>query len=256
MSIILKALKSSEGEQKNQTNFNYKKLPEGEGFFRGKQSFIKKSSPVDLGVKASKRVYYLAAILVVLVAVSFIAKRVREQPPSPQVEVATEAPAAAPAEAQPPQIDAPAEAAKAFETGDYDASVRYFREAIEADPMNSKLHNNLGLAFLKKELYSSAEDEYKKALEYDTSCSECFNNLGMLKSLLGESVEAKKYLEKAISLSSAYPDPYFNLAVLSEKEGDFSSAIKYYRQFTNIYPDKDSALVSKINRRVDELAGN
>ncbi len=252
MSIILKALKSSEGTQKEA-------LPEGEGFFRGKQSFIKKSSPVDLGVKANKRVYYLAALLVVLVAVSFIAKHIREQPPSSQVEVATEVPAAAPAvapDAPQSQIDAAAEAAKAFETGDYDASVRYFRAAIEADPMNSKLHNNLGLAFLKKELYSSAEDEYKKALEYDTSCSECFNNLGMLKSLLGESVEAKKYLEKAISLSSAYPDPYFNLAVLSEKEGDFSSAIKYYRQFTNIYPDKDSALVSKINRRVDELAGN
>lgn len=256
MSIILKALKSSEGAQKDQSNFNYENLPEGEGFFRGKQSFIKKSSPVDIGLRSNKRVYYLGAILVVLVAISLIAKHITFKKEQVDLEQAPSAPVVAATEAQQPQIDAAAEAAKAFDQGDYDSSVRYFREAIEADPMNSKLHNNLGLAFLKKELYSSAEDEYKKALEYDTSCSECFNNLGMLKSLLGESIEAKKYLEKAISLSSAYPDPYFNLAVLSEKEGDFSSAIKYYRQFTNIYPDKDSALVSKINRRVDELAGN
>jgi Tfp pilus assembly protein PilF len=76
----------------------------------------------------------------------------------------------------------------------------------------------------------------------------------MLKSVLGESIEAKKYLEKAISLASSYPDPYFNLAVLSEKEGDYSNAVKYYRQFTSLYPDKNDVLVTKINRRIADLA--
>jgi Flp pilus assembly protein TadD len=264
MSIILKALKSSGQDEARTTNDEA--LPEGEGFFRGRQSFIKGASSANLGAGRNKRVYYLTAALIVLTAISIVSRYIASKKADvglepvvpPQAQTAAEPAAAPPSQqAQEAQTDANAaqEAARAFEAGDYDSSIRYFRAAIENDPMNSKLHNDLGLAFLKKELYSSAEDEYKKALEYDSNCSECFNNLGMLKSLLGESVEAKKYLERAISLSSAYPDPYFNLAVLSEKEGDFSGAVRYYRQFMSIYPDKNDVLLSKINRRVDELAG-
>jgi Tfp pilus assembly protein PilF len=269
MSVILKALKSSETESKVQNNgFSIDSIPEGEGFFKGRQAFIKKKKmPVNLSMdlKPNKRAYVLAAVFILLVILSLTLKWVsssRMTAVSEDTKVVDVQPGGADTGAgtdDDQQAKAVSEgvvmqASQAFNSGDYDASIRLFKEAISIDQNNSKLHNNLGLAFTKKELYASAEDEFKTALELDTSCSECFNNLGMLKSVLGESIEAKKYLEKAISLASSYPDPYFNLAVLSEKEGDYSNAVKYYRQFTSLYPDKNDVLVTKINRRIADLA--
>lgn len=252
MSVILKALKGSEQEK-----FDPEFLPEGEGFFKGKGSFIKKSAAP---ATPKKRVIVLASIFGVLLIASFALKWAKNRaftPTKEEQEVAVKVEVAPPPQVAQSAEVAPIieEAVSAFNSGDLDKSAQLYKKAISLSGDDAELHNNLGLVFVKKGLYSNAADEYKKALEINDKCAECYNNFGYLKSLLGEEVEAKKYLDKALMFASDYPDPHFNLAVLYEKEGDIGNAVKHYRQFSSLAPDKSSDVVMKVNKRVIELAG-
>ena len=274
MSVILKALKNS-GNEPETVN-----VPAGEGFFRGKESIVrnvpisKKSTgiindPIVKG-KSNKRVYFLGFLFLVSIAFAVTVKYFKDKNAINPEELkpvdfsattnqnnpeASDVAAATPTDTNISKSNAEEDALKAYEKGDYDSGIRLFKEAISKNPDDAILHNNLGLAYVKKELYSSAVDEYKKALEMDDKCAECFNNLGFIKSSLGDVFEARKYLEKAIFLSSKYPDPYFNLAVLCEREGDIGNAVKYYKQFSELYPDKNDPLIGKIKNRVKDLTG-
>ncbi|MBI2341510.1 MAG: tetratricopeptide repeat protein [Deltaproteobacteria bacterium] len=260
MSVILKALKSQERESNNISKSPLI-IPEGEGFFKGRQSMVKKDPYVS-----KKRIYVLSVLFAAAVIFAVALQWVKNRPAEPEsakqpavahaVENSNQTALAVQAEtSEAVPADIVERANAAFAGGDYETAVKLFKEAIAKDQNNAMLHNNLGLIFVKKELYSSAEDEYKKALESDDKCAECFNNFGYLKSILGESFEARKYFEKASALLASYADPYFNLAVLSEKEGDIGNAVKYYRQFIELYPNKSDTLYSKVNKRVIELAG-
>jgi Flp pilus assembly protein TadD len=285
MSIILKALKSSEEEARE------KKAPapsqdKGEdGLFFAEEGVVKKR--VDIGrfvpgaiaSRMNKRSWVLLGIFVAILATSLVFKYLKKGEDDAALEPAVGI--VRPQAQQAPQVNVPQSPAQvvipgqasspvpsalpiqassdpaenAFNTGDYDAAAKLYKEAMDKDPNNAMTHNNLGMVYLKKELYSSAAQEFQKALEIDSNCAECFNNFGYLKTVLNQTQEAEKYFQKAMAISGTYPDPYFNLAVLYENDGDIGNAVKYYQQFANLYPDKASQIVADVNRRIDFLKG-
>lgn len=143
-----------------------------------------------------------------------------------------------------------------YKSGEYDDSLKSFQKAIDQDPNNASIHNDMGLVLLKKGLYASAEGHFAKALELDDSCAECYNNLGYLKTALDQPVEAEKYLQKATVLKPDYPDPYFNLAVMYEKSGDVGKAVDYYQSYLKKIPKSDTELTGKIKSRIHDLSGD
>ena len=147
------------------------------------------------------------------------------------------------------------EAKKAYEQGNWDASLSLWEKGLEQDPSNSSIHNNLGLIFLKKEIFSSAEKHFSRALELDQNCAECFNNLGYLKSLLGEAKEAETYLKKSIQLDPKYADPNFNLAVLYEKSENLGGAVQSFQNFLALQTDEKSEIFFKVRQHLRELTG-
>lgn len=273
MSIILKALKRHKeigAEPIEPRSGENNILSDEEGFFRGKESFVRKSGmTLELFNKEflkANKVYLLSGVFIFVIAFSttmyFITgKEIEKVPPPPELtapDVKVETSAAAQADETQETTDNAAlinRAYAAYEKGDYNESIRLLRVAIANDQENAALRNSLGLAYMKKKLYSSAADEYKKATELNEECAECFNNFGYLKSVLGESVEAKEYLERAIALSPDYAEPHFNLGVLYEKEGDIGHAIEFYTKFIRLYPDKTNDIVSKVTKRISELSG-
>lgn len=142
-----------------------------------------------------------------------------------------------------------------YKSGEYDESLKSFQKAIERDPGNATIHNDMGLVLLKKELFASAEGHFAKALEIDDACAECYNNLGYLKTALGQPVEAEKYLQKAIALKPDYVDPYFNLAVMYEKNGDVGKSVDFYQEYLKRIPKTETELAAKIKSRIHDLSG-
>ena len=53
---------------------------------------------------------------------------------------------------------------KLAESGDYSASIYYFKEAIQNDPNDSKAHNNLGWTYQNLGRNDEAIAEYKEAI--------------------------------------------------------------------------------------------
>lgn len=265
MSIILNALKNSDGEKDKKTE----RAPvNDEGFFKPGQTIIKKERSFKLP-EINKRTKVLLLIFVCACVFSFTVYKIKNyqqtrsiptkieilQPEAIQQAVSQTTTGVAPAVQAPSAPVSVTAAEAAFNSGKYDDSLKMYKAELDKDKNNALLHNNVGMIYLKKELYASASDEFRKALEVDNNCEECFNNFGYLKTLLGENQEAQKYFEKAIKINSTYPDPYFNLAVLFEKDGDIGNAVKYFQQFVTLYPDKNAQLVNDINKRINFLKG-
>lgn len=148
-------------------------------------------------------------------------------------------------------------ARKAYEVGNYDQSMQLFQKVLADITTSAMLYNDLGMAALKKELYTNAEESFTKAITLDDHCAECFNNLGYLKTLTSQPTLAESYLQKAITIRPDYPDPYFNLAVVYEKNGDVGKAVKYYQEFIKHSPAGGSnpQLLAKIKEHIHELSG-
>ncbi len=265
MSIILKALKKTENEsgKENKVDQNL-----AQGFFLSKNSGSSSGFFTAVLAKLNRKYLGLGLILIVVLGFSLILWHIFKSsaPKSVAPPIAVEDDFSQEIAEKNSQVKPMAktsivggsiiqQAKKAFEVGNLDRSADLYRQAIQKNPNDALLHNSLGLVYQEKGLYSNASTEFQKALELDDMCAPCFNNFGLLKSSLGQALEAQKYFEQAININAAYPDPYFNLAVMHERAGDIGNAVKYYRQFINLYPDQQSDIVFKVNRRINVLTG-
>lgn len=147
------------------------------------------------------------------------------------------------------------EARALFDSGQYDQSLPLFQRLVQQQPNDALLQNDLGMVFLKKELYSSAQVHLTRALELNPNCAVCYGNLGYLKTLLQQYPEAETYLQKAIQLQPNESKHYFNLAVLYEKNGDYGNGTRYYQQFLDLLPGQDSEIARKVQARIGLLTG-
>lgn len=148
------------------------------------------------------------------------------------------------------------EGEKDFMSGDLDAALAKFTEALTKVPNFPKILNSIGLVFKKKGIPDEAEKYYNQALKTDPDCVECLNNMAVLKADKGDNVSAVLYLRKAMSLDETYADPYFNLAVIMEKEGNYRSAVENYKSFLSYTSSNDFGLKAKIKGRIEELVLN
>lgn len=260
MSVILKALRAQQEEGAS---------PDVPSSGAEPSAFqVDESTPVRTqggGPGSNKRTIILLIILLCSIVLMVVLRLLKQDDAAPAprqpaaAAPASPAPAAAPApDATPPvapETNSAQVARSQYKAGEYDESIKSFQQAIDAAPKDASLHNDLGLALLKKELYTSAENHFAKALELDDSCAECYNNLGYLKTLLNQPVEAESYLQKAVVLKPDYPDPYFNLAVMYEKNGDVGKAVAAYRNFLKKAPKGDLDMTAKIKDRIQELSG-
>jgi|GEM_PF-3147337 len=259
MSVIMRALKkqSREGEGESVS------LCDDEGFFTGKDSYIRENWLHSLfGGGGSKKVKLaaLAVLFVSLFAISFYIWTKRSKPVPPPTELAefneslkTKDKDEGKANLSKDEVSLERAYAE-YKGGNFDAAIDLFKKLVESGGGVEAI-NGLGLSYLKKGLYSLAEEEFRKGIELNPSCAICFNNLGYLLSLKGDVAEAKKSLERSIALDPNYGDPHFNMAVLFEKEGDVRSAVWHYKKFLELRGGVKDDVGDMVTRRISELGG-
>jgi tetratricopeptide (TPR) repeat protein len=115
-----------------------------------------------------------------------------------------------------------------LDAGQYEAAAEYLKRFVQADSLNPKSFNCLGISYLKREMYDSAEIFMNKALELDTeyyaaycNLSECYLQMGDIRRAEDN---ASIYLKNCPDSIGAY----MQMAEVNFANDDIEKAIAQY----------------------------
>ena len=102
----------------------------------------------------------------------------------------------------------------------YTKALEFLLKANELDPDNSKIINNMAMAYYFKKQRNTAINLLKKAIKLDPKNSDAKNNLASIyvdSNMLQEAKDLYKQVQKDLIYSHQYRT-FYNLAVIAEKE--------------------------------------
>jgi Tfp pilus assembly protein PilF len=85
-------------------------------------------------------------------------------------------------------------------SGDHESAIQAYEQALSAGSASPKLHNNLGVAYARRQRYADALDSFKKATDEPGA----YNNLGVTLLGMGQAKQAAVCFEKAIEVNPQY----------------------------------------------------
>ncbi|MEW6375390.1 MAG: tetratricopeptide repeat protein, partial [Thermodesulfobacteriota bacterium] len=139
------------------------------------------------------------------------------------------------------------------EMGDLESAFKAFQKSIEINPRYEKAFNNLGIVFYTSGRHEEAVVAFQKALTINPNNIESHINLGILFKKQGESGKAIESFQKALSINPLCGEIHYNIAILYEQLENIDLAIGHYRQFIQISSKSHPALVSKVQKHLNEL---
>lgn len=228
MSLIHQALKKVEGPQTRRTGVE-------SAFKTGRANIRRYAIPA------------LLAISIISASYLFLAPAKEHQSAQP---AAAAAPAPGPIKANVP-ADFNSRGMDEFRARRYQAAEELFRKALQEDPAQVDVHNNLGLALMRLGRKGDAEAAFKKALEVRPEHPEALNNYASLLAETGRQGKAIALLERALKADPAYADARLNLAILHDKRGDLQRALSGYEEFMRLEPSSDDA--AQVRKRLMHL---
>ena len=121
---------------------------------------------------------------------------------------------------------------------DFEGSIKYIEKAIELDPKNVQLYNNLGTAYLTTGKLDLAKETYEKSIALEATDSLAYFNIASILQMQDEHEKACKYFEKAHELEPD-DDSYIIAWAISEvKANKMYEAIEHYKYLSAAYPQK------------------
>jgi tetratricopeptide (TPR) repeat protein len=90
--------------------------------------------------------------------------------------------------------------------GRLEEAKKLYEETLRLDPGHVDTLNNLGVLFIRKKDYLSAQRNLEKAVRLKPRYAEPFYNLACLKAITGDTKQALSYLQKAVSLDPTVRD--------------------------------------------------
>jgi len=112
----------------------------------------------------------------------------------------------------------------AEQSGDMEAAVHHYQDAIHQAPDFYPAHNSLGIRNLQKGDYKGAEAEFRRVLELNANSAQAYINLGNVLYVTRRNEEAKQALEAGLRLApSSAMGHYLNGSVLA-RLGEFKTA--------------------------------
>lgn len=114
----------------------------------------------------------------------------------------------------------------------YSAAIRNLVEAYKLKPEDSRIRNNLGMAFFFKKKPKLALGHLKKAVEFDPKNTQAILNLATVYMELGQYDLAEKNFQVVLDDLTFEQQfrTYYNLGVLSLKKNDNRQAQNFFRQ--------------------------
>lgn len=116
---------------------------------------------------------------------------------------------------------------------DYLPAMRNYLSALEADPSNHHIMNNLASVFLQLGLPDEALRFANKALARKRDYISALINAGIAHGKLGNNAAARGMFSRAVAAEPTNPQALFNLALSQERAGMADEAIRTYRRLAD-----------------------
>lgn len=120
--------------------------------------------------------------------------------------------------------------------GNLTRAEHHFRRSLALDPRYQKAHYNLGLTLFKAGDVAESEPHFRRALALDSLDSRAHNNLGEVLFRSGRIAEAEKHYRQALALDPYEARIHGNLGNLLSRKGEVDQAIDHYHQALALDP--------------------
>ena len=171
--------------------------------------------------------------------------------------------------------------------GDTNRAKELYARALDRDPQNADLYNNIGMLYKDTGDLDRAEDAYRHAVSLNPKLTAAWSNLGVLLDLRGRRKEAiaalqqasavdpsnvgvkvnlaleyhasglyadaRRLLEEAVRASPAMAEAQYALARTLEAQGDRSSAIMHYDLFLSTANGRFPSLERQVSQHLAAL---
>ena len=114
--------------------------------------------------------------------------------------------------------------------GNATGSIATYQKAVEIDPVNARVHLNLGLAHAEAGQHAEAVGAYQRSLGLDPRQPLAWVNLGIAQFAQGDANGAARSYQRALDMNAREPLAHFNLANVWMAAGNLDSAVAGYRR--------------------------
>jgi Tfp pilus assembly protein PilF len=118
--------------------------------------------------------------------------------------------------------------------GEFKQALDSYLKALELDPTNYVIMNNISGIYIRLKLFSEALSYASRALVIKTNYSPSLINAGIAHVSLGNLTEGEGFLARAATLDPLNRVALFNLAVLCEKQGNYDKAFENYYKLSQM----------------------
>ena len=124
-----------------------------------------------------------------------------------------------------------------FDKGNNVAARRDFLQALEIQPENTMLWNNLANVDRVSGDVNTAIQEYARALQYDPDNRQSILYLGRILAAHGKKADAERLFKHLHQLADFIPEPLVELGKLYADEGRWPEAVATWNDIVKLYPD-------------------
>ena len=114
------------------------------------------------------------------------------------------------------------------EPGGLDPAIAYYRRALDLNPRDAMIANNLGLALERRDGTQAGLPYLQRAVELAPGQADFHYNLAGALAEIGKSDEAVAAYQRTLVLSPDSADAHNNLGNLFQQRGDVAAAIEHY----------------------------
>ena len=123
------------------------------------------------------------------------------------------------------------------QSGNLDAAVGCFEQALRFNPDSAEAHNDLGDALRQQGKMPEAIRHFEQALRIRPDSAESHGNLGNALAQLGRDQEAIRHFEQALQINPDFAEVHNNLGNALLRQGKIPEAVEHYQQAVRIYTD-------------------
>jgi len=141
--------------------------------------------------------------------------------------------------------------------GDMPYAIAHLTRALDLQPEDANLHNNLANAYKALKNHDKAIQHYQKALLLDPNYAQAHNNLASIYALQNNYQQALKHYRAAVHAQPDFTQAHYNLGLLLLKHHELSAAQIQFANVLALQPDHvDAQFYSGVlhldNNRLDE----
>jgi tetratricopeptide (TPR) repeat protein len=120
-------------------------------------------------------------------------------------------------------------------------SITLYEHAVEVTKDNSLMHNNYGVALLKKGRLDEAIEHFSEVLRINPRDYTAYNNLGIVLEEQGRISQAVENWNKALEINPDYPFAHYHLGCVLKSQGKYDEAIEHFDKALRANPDWPAA---------------